>query len=473
MVARQADEPALAVALHEATPPGAVPADEARWDAVAHAADLLVLGRPDEARGVLDVAGVAPPDGDAVDGGHLVLAAVHAALGADDAWRWLLTTTSRYGPAVASARLVAAAADARGDVAAADRAWVEVCASGRASTATVARAAVAEITHRPREDHDALGQVVGAWAGATVAVDPVAPGRMALTVADGLVARGDTAGARLLLRAAAMLTGESTELRARLRSLNPRSTRHHVLVTVAAVLGLVAVTAATWVTTGRPHALPFWGAVALWVRLMPLPGLSRAESRLWRGMRGWTYDADRDGPSQGHPHATLYVVVGILAAIVGWAVGMGAGAGIAAAVGGDAGTAGYYSSDVAFFVPLGTTALVVTLAVLAARVVTRHVTAGRARRRARSLAAQQEAAGAACRCWSDTWLRGPLAASYAAHHLLATPIGAPVPDGDVRRCPATGMLWLTGPLAHGGLSVALRGPAATAVPPASPTGFYL
>ncbi|NKY41432.1 hypothetical protein, partial [Cellulomonas septica] len=112
--ARSAGEPSLAIALVERHP-------RRRPDllgvVVAHARDLVLVGRAPEAVHVLGA--TTPPTGSEQDGyrgSEVVQAAAHAALGDDRAWSWLRE-------AARDAPLVAAVADARGDREAGDQAW--------------------------------------------------------------------------------------------------------------------------------------------------------------------------------------------------------------------------------------------------------------------------------------------------------------------------------------------------------------
>ncbi len=86
----------------------------------------------------------------------------------------------------------------------------------------------------------------------------------------------------------------------------------------------------------------------------------------------------------------------------------------------------------------------------------------------------QAPASGDCVCRELRGMRGPKAWSYATYHLVHAPAaGAMVAgladDAAVRRCPATGVLWLTGRLGYAGAWLALAG----APPTAEPTGMYL
>ena len=203
----------------------------------------LLAGRPTEAMETLGAAGVrSSADADSGVEGVLV-AACAAANGNDEAFRALLSASAglaeKPAAAVYCAYLVAAAAEARGDREIADQAWSSLVVRHQVRTAlTVPRWAVAELVLR--DNTDGL-PVIRSLAGVTsalerlghrLATDP----QPALDAADGLVQRGDAAGARLLLDLLTRRNGKISRLQTALAALTPAAAmRRYRVLTWAAV----------------------------------------------------------------------------------------------------------------------------------------------------------------------------------------------------------------------------------------------
>lgn len=144
-------------------------------------------------------------------------------------------------------------------------------------------------------DASVLDRVVGGAAGRLLAPSPSRGSSNTLRAAEGLVHRGDHAGARLLLRAVARVAPDQVldEAAERLRPLG--ATRHLVEVAASMVLaiGLFAGGVVAAVISGADVVAVtlLQGSVGLalvariaWVHYARLPGLTLQESRLWRSL---------------------------------------------------------------------------------------------------------------------------------------------------------------------------------------------
>ncbi|MCB2176204.1 MAG: hypothetical protein KQH57_10385 [Actinomycetales bacterium] len=471
----------IATAPLEGGGPQDADADLAR-DALAAEA-LVVLGRGGEAAGLLRERGVRPPRaGEPVSWPQALLAAGQASTGDAGAWAWLSARTTDVAPAfrLRLARLVAAAAEQRGDLGVADAAWAEIPGLiGAVSSPRLAgRIATATLLRRNREAEplvlataviDALSALQNAAADDAAALDAV------LEVAGRLERRGDDAGARLLLGAARSGLPRDRRVRAALRRLSPRSTFADAARVVVAVAVLAAAVVAGAVWHLRAAGLVGAGALGLYLRLAPVPGFTRPEGQVWQGVRTLRYDpavgrADTSGGSGWYGLAGIggFVVTFIVMAIGLTALGEG-GSWPAWSVS-SAGMVGMLAVLVA-----GTAG-----GVLGARSL-RHAL-GR-RRRARSRAADHALAerhATVCRCREVDVTWGPDARLYAERHLVPAPVPPPVrlPGGELRLCPVSSMPWLVGPLGAGGRELALRGALREVANPVAEdesgrTGFYL
>ncbi|MDC7120689.1 hypothetical protein OMK64_03970 [Cellulomonas fimi] len=446
--ARAAGEPSVAVALVERHPRRR---PDLRGAAVAHARDLVLVGRAAEAVRVLG--GATPPAGPGAGGlaaPEVVRAAAHAALGDDRAWSWL-RETARDAP------LVAAVADARGDRAAGDQAWLAAATTPAVGVLT-ARAVEASVAGRGRRARG-LDGLVGRGAERLLHVGGTAAVR---DVAERLAQRDDRAGARLLLRAAAVRTPDATSLHAALRAVTPGWIRLWPLAAVAAVVLAGVAWVAFAVTAGTPAPAVSKLTVVLAHVALPLvlqsvrePGFTAAETRVWRRLSEQTYDPELDGPGQVQGRRSGWYA---LAAMLGAGLGLVLGAGVVVPrVVERTGDATWQGSDDAFFLHLAAVVLGATLGAVLTRSVARRLVRRRHDRRAARARLLEEQLDATCRCYDERLLAGRAAAGYAAHHLAPVGFASPLPGTSVRRCPRTGAWWLTGPVGSWDGHLALRG----------------
>jgi len=439
--------------------------------AVLRAEALVVAGAASEALRVLARAEVGQP---APDGpllwGHLVLAAAHAATGSDQAWAWL---TARLAGDVGSfrarlTRIAAAAADARGDREVADQLWPEVVGliGVLPSPRLAERIALASVLARNR---DGRPEELARDLGSAVRVirrslagegDPVAA---MVRTAGGLDARGDMAGARLLLRTAVTAMPRDRRMTTALRHRRPKGTAS----TALKIGALTLVVAALVAVLVRMHlgggGLLIGLALVFGSRVIPHPGLTAAESRLWRGLGSLQFDPELGdtGEETSGSHGWYGVVA------IGGAV---AGAVLGAQVPGWFSTAGqapaWSTSGGALLAWLGLSLIAGALAFFGARRVHRTLLRRSAERDSAGAQAVGEHHAGVCQCWDITSLWGTAAGIYAERHLVQMPGPAlPVPvGGQLRRCPTTGLPWLVGPLGRDGRRLALRGVARAAEP---------
>lgn len=448
--ARATGEPSLAVALVERRPRrGPDPLADAA--AVAHARDLVLVGRAAEALRVLSAAtSPAGPDTGRAGTAAVVRAAAHAARGDDSAWSWLRDSAH-------DTALVASVADARGDRAAGDQVWLADAATPAVGALT-ARAAEAHVAGRARRARG-LGRAVDAGAERLLHVGGAAAAR---DVADQLARRGDRAGARLLLRAAAVRTHDSATVHAALRSVTPRRIRLWPLAAVAAAVLAGAAWVAFVVTTGasapavsKLTLVLAHVALPLVLRSIREPGFTTAETRVWRRLCEQVYDPELDGPGQVQGRRSgWYGIAGMLGAALGLVLSVGV---VAPLVVERTGDATWGVSDDAFLLHLAAVVLGATLGVVLTRSAVRGVVRRRLARRAASARLLEAQVDATCRCRDVRLLVGRAAAGYATHHLAPVGFAAPLPGAAVRRCPLTGAWWLTGPVGSWGRDLALRG----------------
>lgn len=453
------DEPGLTLSLLERTAGGAA----TPWETTARARALVLAGRAGEALTVLSANGVRPPDpGAAPTGAQVVLAAAHAALGDPDAYGWLLRLPSQLdgGGGAWLARLVAAVADARQDAAMSADAWQQVVflRGAAAGSEALVRAAAASVAQRDRNGPASSTEAALLTAlELLVGTGPLPPGARdpGTRAAELLRARGDVAGARLLLRAWRGLVPRRPELDAALRSVTPPAARWAgaagnavVVLTVLAALGL---------SVAVRHAVPglvISLVVFLWRRFGPTPGLTREEALVDQRLSALHVDPDR-GVVIGEPsnNRGWYGVAGIGGAIVGFVcAGM-----ISATPTGQQWSLGLGAA----LLWLGIPAVLAAAAVWGARAL--HVGrrgSTRVRRGAEEDAARA-ARASACVCWRAPSLVGDVAAAYAQHHLVdageATVGALRGGAGRVASCPQTAIPWLVGPLGDDGRWLALRG----------------
>ncbi|GIG19455.1 hypothetical protein Cch01nite_01790 [Cellulomonas chitinilytica] len=461
--ARAADEPTLALALDDRRPAGPWSGPDPAVPDVLRARDLLLVGRLDEADVTLDrAARAASPTGD-VAYPQLVLSAVRAARRDDQSWSALLGSAASRWPAATVAPLVAAAADARGDRDTADRARV-AAGPERSTGESFVRTAVAALAARPAKDAARLGALVAAWADRTLRRRAEPDVATALVIADALAARGDRAGARLLLHAVDVRVPANADVRAAAKRLTPSLLRYWVAgACAAAVLAATALVAAMH---GDAQLMRFVAPAAAFgfLALVRAPGLTRTETSVWRELRTRVYDEDKGGTtSRESQSAGWYMLAVIAGGTVAVVVDLTVVASVGRALSGDAAWA-TSGATLGVFVVVG--ALGVVAGALGARAAVRAGLRRRRDRRAAAEALARSQAGSTCRCTTDRWVADPLASDYAAFHLVTwTGVAAPVPGGTLQRCPRTGTLWLTGPVGAGGRTLALSGrPPGPAVP---------
>ena len=408
---------------------------------------LLLCQRPSEALAVLSELGVdvLPATGD-LSWAALVLAACRAATGDRWAYQWLLAAVSRLADtehAAPVAYLVAAAAEQIGDSGTGDQVWTKLVADGRITPVSIAKYAAAAVASRDRDDEGAVARTL---ASAAIALERLVPPPWeqpvpVVSAADDLSARGDQAGARLLLHAVLCRNAPIPLLQPALDARTPiEAMRRHRARMIAIRLACVTAALTAMVISIRTDflaaAAPAVAAVALgfrwWSRRRLIPGLSRADSGAWKA-----FDCLRHRPTNGRgqplrkDQGGLYGVGGIAGLVVAMFVA-GALSGMLRRGGQDT------AIGWVLLLTLGW-----TIGYFATRALHRYILARRRQRRQNAADQQQRAAAAHCRCWQDSHLSGAFATAYLREHLAdcAVPISA-FPAARLERCPVTGALWL-------------------------------
>ncbi|MDP9793232.1 hypothetical protein J2S43_001744 [Catenuloplanes nepalensis] len=426
----------------------AVPAEEQDRDlTVRRAALLLHDGRAGEAIAALRGVGVAElPDGPETTFGHLVLAAARAAGGDRPAYRWLMVWAGRIDGEVSVCYLVAVAATGVGDRETADLAWHTLATRyGKVTPLTVARYAAAKVAKRADGD-PALAVALAAMElhhlGVPVDRDP----GPALEAARDLRARGDHEGARLLLHAVRRRLPAVPALDAALAELTPAGAMRRHRITVVAMWSLVPLLVLPVVWTVHVPA-PAAGLVVLaarlaWERWVPIPGLSRADSAVWRAFRAVGYDPFTD-PTAPPPkdQKGYYGLAGLLGLIF---FGIPLSLAVERLVPDGAMRTGLY-----LFVCAG----VAALGYLGARRA-HHWLRARAHARRREQERHARLAEARrCHCWRMQGCSGEFADEYLRHHLRAEPFDDAPPalrgKAWLGRCAATDTVWLAVPGSRG------------------------
>ncbi|GAA3799744.1 hypothetical protein CSO01_15530 [Cellulomonas soli] len=472
-MANDADELELADALLAELPPEQLTTPVV----VARARLLLLRGRAQEAvaelarHGVDDVPSEGPRSWP-----ELVLTAARAGAGDGYAFQRLLeaaTTHAGDPQAWRIAYLVAASAEQLGRLDVADSAWRVLAAQhGIVTPLTVSRLAIGEISHRDRFHPESAVAVVTTQARNLTRLAPAPqedPGPTLAAVA-GLRARGDEAGARLLLHAVDRLCPATPAITEALRSSAPTEgvRAHRLKLAGALLLGLLLL------PLGIFGIALVWGGRTLWERSVRLPGLTLTDSAAWRAIGTVPADAGSADPTRTEREqgAGWYGLAIILGAVAWMVVGTPLSATAGRWFGGDA--------DTIVFV-LGLVSLPALL-VVATRSLRLRLLRRRARRRTERAERARLAEAALCRCWQTRGLRGDFAAAYATNHLVPVPVPALLESlrqrvgfwVHLRRCPVIGVLWLGG-TPDGGGAVHLRGAVPSTPGPAatSPGGFYL
>lgn len=468
LAAEAVDEPELAHRLWESAPPYGIPPHEVD---LGRARSLVLLGRFPEAldrlQRMADPSGAVPGDS-----GNVLLAAAHAGCGNDGAYQFLLASCRQGATAVPAEhlRLLAVVAEHRGatmDVAWARTVLLEV--HGAATPAAVAAYAASGIAARdPDSDAGVIVLTVRLAADALQGLHPpvaVQPDAV-LAAASQLDAQGDRAGARLLLRAIDVVTPGVKPVREAIRHLTPVARMR--VAALLAVLAFAAVEGTFIVLAAMldiPH-LRLGGIgvllVAGWARMVPLPGLTRAESQAWRQLAKLVDDPTAPGRTEAtKPNTGLWGLGGIIGATAGIPLAINLTADGAPLGTGPDGAPPVVLGLVTWLVLIGGLGTVGALAV-------RALDLGRAERRgARREAArvaEMVAAATQCACGMRTALTGSFAAVYTDAHLApdrraATPAITHVGGGAalLARCRSTGALWLYGPVGRGGQWLALNG----------------
>lgn len=445
----------------------AAPAEDYDLDLAVRRAALLVHdGRPGEAVEALRHAGVTElPDGFETTLAQLVLAAARAATGDRPSYRWLMARTSRIDGDPRVYYLVAAAAAGVGDQETADLAWQTLAAGFEVVTPlTVARHAAAAVARRD------IGDPVQAVAIAAMELHhlgvPVEndPGPTLAAVQD-LRARGDHEGARLLLHAVRRRLPAVPALDAALAALTPAAAMRRHLIAVVAVWSLVPLLLFPVVWTLHVPALA-GGLLVLavrlgWERWVPIPGLSRTDSAVWRAFRAVGYDPFTDPTAPPPKDQKGYY--GLVALLSLFFVAIPVSLAAARLV-----PDGTMQTGMYLLICLGIPAL----GYLGARHA-HHWMRARAHARRRTADTRARLAEARrCHCWQVHTLSGDIAAEYLHHHLRSEPFDDAPPSlrGEVRlgRCTATDTVWLAVP---GDRMLLLRGATTTQQPES--VGMYL
>jgi hypothetical protein len=454
--AESIDRYELALTLLDATPD----AD----DDVTRAALLLQTGQPARALALLAAQGYGDlPDVAQAVWPDLVLGACRAAAGDTEAYRGLRACARRFDGAADGWRLcylIAAAAAGVSDRATADQAWHALVTRYEIITpVTVAEFCAAQVA--ARDPYDAIaatttlaGVVADLHVTAALERNP-AP---ALRTASALRLRGDDAGARLLLHGVRRRIRSNAELDAALADLTPAAPmrRHRMLVVVLWCL------APLLFPLGIVGGLLVLASRLAWQRWIPIPGLNRTDSVVWRAFQSLSYDPHTDPAEPPAKDQTGYYGAAALLSLLFVALPLGGPT--AALVGfGRAGEVGTW-----LLLCLGIPAL----AFLGARQAHREMRARRHRRRREAEQRSRLSQARRCHCWQVPSTSGPFAVEYYQHHLHHEPLPMPSPvAASLGRCPTTGALWLAVDADDPARAVLLRGTPHAETEPAP--GMYL
>lgn len=484
-----ADEPAVALLLLAARDTGEDGPDELEGAAFDEARLELLAGRPERALAALARTGLVDlPAGPADDPRTALLAACRAAAGDVQAYRWLLAglRNTEWAQSWSAAYVVAAAAQARGDLATADEMWWRVVTvHGIRTRQSLQRAAIACVLRRDRDDVGASCAALVEAAGLldSVPFGTAADPALSLDAARQVGERGDHAGAVLLLRALDRCTAShptiAAELERQVDRARPRR-RSRVVLLAAAVVVVTAV--ALPAVPGVPLLLGGLGAVVAQLLRNEhgrLTGLDRVASTAFRSLGGVEH---RVHAGVAGLHAVGYQRGGywaaalasllpsvLLVAVLGSALH---------GLGGEALSTGLF---------LGVPAAGFVGAYLGAR--TLHVRVLRRRREREQATARRGRTRQfdRCACFETPVLTGAFVDTVRDAHLQPVAEDAPfrlavterlVAPADLAFCPTTGHLWLQ-PNRTCGQPLLLRGAVAAGAPVEDvrganlPTGFYL
>jgi hypothetical protein len=415
---------------------------------------------------------------------HATAAACLAATGNDEAFRALLAAAAGLAEtpaAVFCAYLVASAAEARGAQDLADQAWTSlVLRHGVRTNLTVSRWATAEL--RLRDSVDGVA-VLRSLAKVSTALEHLvhrleSDPQPAVDAANGLLCRGDTAGARLLLDLLMRRNGKIDRLRIALAKVTPKAAmRRYRLLTWTLI--------AAW--------MPFIWLGIIWIALsrvgrywfrkrVKVPGFGRADSQAWRGLSSLRYDIGTRRAQLLGGQVTLTDGILIIAgAALGFLLGDAVTSALASMLG---------IQDIGTSLPLlllWLTAIIgVPTAVVAGhRWITRRVKAAQLRRADLVTRRRELNTANRCMCWETAIVADDLARAYQHQHLLQASLSTGALDRldprtdakpQVLVCPDTSALWLSVEVSPEGATLLLRGPMPTKPPTAPgdlPVGFYL
>lgn len=446
LAAEDRDQLELALALF-----GAVPTQPGEEDvAVSRAAVLLQVGQPAQAVALLAehgytelpvVSRAAWPD--------LVLSAARAAAGDETAYRWLMVCARRFDDAPDARRLsylVAAAASGMHDRPTADQAWHTLMTRYHIVTpVTAAEFGAVEVAGRdPHDARAATMRLATAVANLHDTGTPIEQNpEPALRAARALHRRGDVSGARLLLHVACRRIPGNPVLDAALAEATPVAAmrRHRLLVVVLWCL------APALLPLGFAGGLIVLALSRAWQRWVPIPGLSRTDSAVWRTFRGLSYDPYADPRDPPPKDQTGYYGLSALLSLLFVALPLGAPTTAlvtALTVGGDA-------ADANRPIVVGTWLLLCIgipgLTFVGARLAHQRMRARRHRRDREAVQRARLGEAERCHCWQVQSISGPFAVEYRRQH-LRTEASPPLPVAlpgttNLKRCPTTGVLWLT------------------------------
>ncbi|WP_203684321.1 hypothetical protein [Actinoplanes siamensis] len=460
LAAEDRDESELALALF-----GGLPAELADESvAVSRAALLLRVGQPAQAVAVLAEHGYTKlPEVNRAAWPDLVLAAGSAAVGDQAAYRWLMACVRRFQDASDAWRLnylVAAAATGVHDRPTADQAWHTLVAQyGIVTPVTAAEFGAVVVAGRdPRDVRAATVAVATAVTGLHDIGVPIEQNpEPTLRAARALQARGDVAGARLLLHVVRRRIPHNAALDGAQAKLTPVAAmrRHRLLVVVLWCL------APTLLPLGVAGGLIVLAVSRAWQRWVPIPGLSRPDSSVWRAFRGLSYDPysdPRDPPPKDQ--AGYYGLAALLSLLF---VALPLAAPTTALV--NALTGGGDATDAGRPIVVGTWLLLCIgipgLVFLIARQAHRQMRARQHRRDRQAAQRARLSQAKRCHCWQVRSISGEFAVEYERQHLhpeASPPLPVALPGtAGLGRCPTTGALWLTLDADDAGKALLLRG----------------
>ena len=473
--AENIDRHEVALALLEAAPNTSHDAATAVFGATL----LLQIGQHAQAVAVLAGIGYSElPDENRATWPDLVLAASRAAGGDSVAYRWLMGCARRFDGTAEAWRLcylVAAAATGINDRATADQAWDALLTRYEILTpATLAQYSAAQVADRDQHDAGAATMTVATAVanlhqiGTPLEQNP----EPALRIARLLQSRGDLSGSRLLLHAARRRIPPDPALDAALAEVTPASAmhRHRLIVTVLWCL------APLLFPLGVVGGLLVLAARLAWQRWVPIPGLSRTDSAIWRAFRSLSYDPYTDPDEPAPKDQTGYYGLAAILSLLFVAAPLGSP--VSALLAGLTATANNADNPLVVATWLLLCIGIPGLSFLGARQVHRERRARRHRRRRQAEHRARMANAQRCHCWQAASASGQFATLYFRQHLRPEPFTLRAPNlrglADLGRCPTTGVLWLALDKDDPGKALLLRGTSRTnSRPEPTATGMYI